>query len=85
MMKYFLIQMPGDREMLINRLAVFRTYNDAELIEACEKQRKRGLTGVHGQALELLGLWTVMKERNLDCPIIIENNLVLYFREEDVK
>ncbi len=81
---YILIQRPGDREIMIDYSDYFRKYSDAELIEDCEKQRKLGIVGVHQQALSLVGLRFVMKERNLDCPIIIEDNILVKFRDDEV-
>ncbi len=81
-MEYILIQRPGDKETLLQNREYFRKQNDAQLIEACEKQIKIGIVGVHQQALWLVALRFVMKERNLDCPIILEDNLLLKFKEE---
>ena len=79
---YILIQRSGDKETLLENREYFRKQNDAELIEACEKQRRLGIVGVHQQALSLVALRFVMVERKIDCPIIIEDNIVVKFKEQ---
>jgi hypothetical protein len=81
-MKYVLIQRPGDKERIMENIASFRKKTDAELIKGCEEQRKLGIVGVHAQALSLVALRYVMKERSIDCPIVIEDNIVVGFKEE---
>jgi len=81
---YILIQRPGDGEIMIEYRDYFRKYSDAELIEECDKQRKLGIVGVHRQALSLVGLRFVMLERKIDCPIIIEDDILVKFRDDGV-
>ena len=72
---------PGDEEELLKYAASFKTKEDAEILRDCEGQKKIGIAGVHQQALYLLALRKVMLERLGESPILLEDEVLIKFRE----
>lgn len=79
-MEHIHVQRAGDAEVIREYEATFRAKTNEELIADYEQQRRCGITGVHRQALYLIALRTVMKERFQDSPIEFEGGVVIRFR-----
>lgn len=72
---------PGDGEELLKYAEYFKVKENAEILRDCEGQRKLGIVGVHQQALYLLALRKVMLERFGESPILLEDDVLIKFRE----
>lgn len=82
-MTYIYIRRQGDLNEIHKYCLRFERYSDAELMEAFEKQKKLGFTGVHQQALYVLALRQEMHRRFGDAPILFANQSIIEFRSED--
>ena len=69
----------GDREHILERREYYRSYSKDELINRYNEACAKGFFGSHGQALELIALWMVFRERFGDSPIIITDNVLIEF------
>lgn len=76
-MKHVFISREGDEEHFVDNVSHFRKKSDQELIEAYHREARIGITGVHAQAVYLLALRTVMKERFGESPVTLEDGGVV--------
>ena len=76
-MKHLFMPREGDKERFLNNLGHFRKKSDQELIDAYQREANIGITGVHAQALHLLALRKVMKERFGESPITLEDGCII--------
>ncbi|MFT6795008.1 MAG: hypothetical protein ACJART_000139 [Maribacter sp.] len=67
-MKHVFTSREGDQELFLTYYDRLKALNDEQLIEAYHKQIRLGLTGVHAQAVYVLALKKLMKNRfGKDC------------------
>lgn len=76
-MKHIHINREGDGDLYKRFYDRFKADSDQELIEAYQQQLKTGITGVHAQAVYLLALRAVMKERFGKSPITLDDGNVI--------
>lgn len=62
-MKHVFTSWEGDQELFLTYYDRLKALNDEGLIEAYHRQMKLGMTGVHAQAVYVLALKKVMKDR----------------------
>jgi hypothetical protein len=63
MMKHVFTPWEGDEDLFADYYGHLKALDDENLIEAYYKQKRLGMTGVHAQAVYVLALRKVMKER----------------------
>ena len=71
----------GDREIILNYIQNFKTLSNEELLAKAVDFSKKGFFGVHQQGLYFIALWKECKNRCLESPLQVENNL-LTIKEE---
>lgn len=62
-MKHVFSSGKGDQKLLLEFYDSLKDLTDERLIEAYHKQMRLGMTGVHAQAVYVLALRKVMKDR----------------------
>ena len=62
-MKHVFTSREGDKTLFLEFYNSLKDLNDKRLIEAYHKQMKLGMTGVHAQAVYVLALRKVIKDR----------------------
>ena len=75
-MKHVFIPREGDEERFLDYENHFKKFSDQELIESCQKQVRCSITGVHAQAVYLVALRKVMKERFGKSLISLEGGVI---------
>jgi hypothetical protein len=76
-MKYVYIPREADKQQLLDNENHFKELSDKELIKAYHRQVRTHITGVHAQALYLLALRKVMKQRFGKSPITLKDGSIL--------
>jgi len=98
-MEYLLVLKPGSRETLTAMKQELEEKTIDELITAYNRQVEIGIVGVYRQALYLATLRAEFRQRTGQCPIILEQGMLLrltdpvkragntlyYFNNEPVK
>ena len=80
-MEFIYISREGDMDILREKVEVFKTYTNEELIEAYNQQSKCGITGVHSQGLFLMAIGHTFYKRFGKSPIIMRNNVLKLNRQ----
>lgn len=62
-MKHVFTSGEGDQNLFLEFYDSLKNHNDEGLIEAYHRQMRLGMTGVHAQAVYVLALRKVMKDR----------------------
>ena len=62
-MKHVFTSWEGDQELFLKFYDRLKALNDEQLIEAYHKQIRLGMTGVHAQAVYVLALKKLIKNR----------------------
>jgi hypothetical protein len=70
-MKHVFTSRKGDQELFSGYYTRFLALSDQELLDSYTRQVRTGLTGVHAQAVYLLALRKVMKERFGESPVTL--------------
>jgi len=82
-MQHLYISRSGDREMVSEHIEMLKLLSDEEISKRFESAKKVGIVGSHGQVLYLVALRIVMIERFGESGIIIVDNIILKFQEEN--
>jgi hypothetical protein len=76
-MKYVFIQIQGDRERILERVAHYRTFTRQQLVNRYNEACTTGIVGVRAQAVDLLALRFIFREVFNASPISVENNMII--------
>ena len=76
-MEYLMIPRPGFREEVLEHYNLIKDYSDEELVERYNRQVDIGIVGVYKQAIHLLAMRLLFKERFDYSPIIIKDQIVI--------
>lgn len=66
----------GDQELFLTYYDRLKALNDEQLIEAYYREVNLGMTGVHAQAVYVLALKKVMKDRFGKDIIVVEGEII---------
>lgn len=76
-LEYILIPNEEDKQIILEYTDNLRTKTDEELTDSYNQQQKLGMVGVRRQALYLVALRYVMKERFGSSPIYVRDKFVV--------
>ena len=76
-MEYLLIQKEGFKELYLNEIKKLEGSSSSELIEQYNKQVEIGIVGVYRQAVFLVALRKVFKDRFNQSPVLVKDNLLV--------
>lgn len=74
--EYLLLTQGGDREILNEEIENLSTFSNEKLVELYNAQSRLGIVGVRRQAIYLLALGVVLKQRMGDVPIYYKDNIL---------
>lgn len=84
-MKYLYITRAGDRDLIIDRYNYYKIQSNKKLFERYNDNCKSGIVGVHRQAIELIALNRIFKEKFNKSPITIEDNSIIGLTESIIQ
>lgn len=76
-MEYLLIQKEGFKELYLNEIKKLEGSSSSELIEQYNKQVDIGIVGVYRQAVFLVALRKVFKDRFNQSPVHLKDNVLV--------
>ncbi len=76
-MEYLMIPRPGFREEVLEHYNLIKDCSDEELIDSYNRQAEIGIVGVYKQAIHLLAMRLLFKERFDYSPIVIKDQVVI--------
>ena len=74
--EYLLLTQGGDREILNEEIENLSTFSNEKLVELYNAQSRLGIVGVRRQAIYLLALGVVLKQRMGEGPIYYKDNIL---------